>query len=72
MRVQTLRMPEPLAKRLEALARSTRRTKSSCILEAVERYLDEREDLEVSLARIRDPGAEWLDHAEVKRAALKD
>jgi len=26
------------------------------------------EDIEISLSRIRDPGAEWMDHDEVKRA----
>jgi len=30
--------------------------------------LEAQEDLENSLARIRDPQAEWIDHDEVKRA----
>jgi hypothetical protein len=36
-------------------------------VEALAKYLDEREDLEVALARFRDPGAEWVDHDQVKR-----
>ena len=51
MVTQSVRLPEELAQRLEALAR----------------YLDEREDLEVALARFRDPAAEWVDHDQVKR-----
>jgi predicted DNA-binding protein len=68
MSTQTVRLPEALATRLERLARSTRRSKSSFIVEALELYLDERDDLETALARVREPQAEYLDHDEVKRA----
>jgi predicted DNA-binding protein len=68
MTTQTVRLPEELALRLERVARSTRRSKSSFIIEALEVYLNEREDLETALARVREPQAEYLDHAEVKRA----
>ena len=71
MRTQSLRLPDALAARLDGLARATKRSKTSFILEALERYLDEREDLEVALSRVRDPAAEWVDHAEVKRGRLK-
>jgi len=67
MVTQSVRLPEELAQRLEELASSSRRSKSSFIVEALAKYLDEREDLEVALARFRDPGAEWLDHDQVKR-----
>jgi predicted DNA-binding protein len=67
MATQSVRLPEELARRLADLARSSRRSKSSFIVEALARYLDEREDLEVALTRFRDPGAEWVDHAQVKR-----
>lgn len=72
MRTQSLRLPDGLAARLDGLARATKRSKTSLILEALERYLDEREDLEVALSRVRNPAAEWVDHAEVKRGRLKD
>jgi RHH-type rel operon transcriptional repressor/antitoxin RelB len=64
---QTVRLPDELAERLDALARVTGRSKSSFVLEALERHLDEMEDLEIALARFRDPDAQWLDHAEVRR-----
>ena len=67
MVTQSVRLPDELAERLEKLAQSSRRSKSSFIVEALENYLEEREDLEVALARFRDPAAEWVDHEEVKR-----
>ncbi|MEE8583590.1 MAG: ribbon-helix-helix domain-containing protein [Acidobacteriota bacterium] len=67
MATQSVRIPEELAARLTQLAQATRRSKSSFIVEALERFLDEREDLEVALARFRDPGSEWIDHQEVRR-----
>ena len=67
MVTQSVRLPDELAQRLDAVAQTARRSKSSFIVEALERFLDEREDLEIALARFRDPGAEWIDHDQVKR-----
>ena len=67
MVTQSVRIPDELAGRLTSFAQEVRRSKSSLILEALERFLDEREDLEIALARFRDPAAEWVDHDEVKR-----
>ena len=64
---QTVRLPDELAQRLDAIAATTRRSKSSFVLEALERYLDEVEDLEIALSRFRDPDAEWIDHDEARR-----
>lgn len=67
MVTQSVRIPEELSERLAALARATKRSKTSFIIEALERFLDEREDLEVALSRFRDPSAEWVEHGEVRR-----
>ena len=67
MTTQSVRIPTELDERLRSLVASTRRSKSSFIIEALERYLDEVEDLEKALARFRDPDAEWIDHDEVGR-----
>ena len=67
MTTQSVRIPDELDRRLRSLAESTRRSKSSFIVEALERYLDEVEDLERALARFRDPDAQWVDHEEVGR-----
>jgi predicted DNA-binding protein len=66
MVTQSVRMPDDLASRLAEIARATKRTKSSFIIEALERYLQERADLEIALARLRDPGSEWVDHEDVR------
>jgi predicted DNA-binding protein len=63
---QTVRLPEELAKRLEQLASTTKRSKTSYIVEALERHLDECEDLELALSRFRDPDAEWIEHEDVR------
>ena len=66
MHTQSWRIPDELADRLERLAKSTRRAKTSFLLEALERYLDEREDLEVALALARS----FLEGS--RRAGLND
>ena len=67
MASQTVRLPEELASRLEQLANTTKRSKTSYIVEALERHLDECEDLELALSRFRDPDAEWIEHDDVRR-----
>ena len=68
MRIHTVRLPKALAAKLESAAKKSRRTKTSFIVEAVERFLEDWEDKETALMRVRDPEAEWLSHEEVKRA----
>jgi len=67
MTSQTVRLPEKLAERLENLANTTKRSKTSFIVEALERHLDECEDLELALSRFRDPDAEWIEHDDVRK-----
>ena len=67
MVTQSVRIPKELAARLEAMAEATRRSKSSFIVEALQRLLEDREDLEIALARFRDPASEWVDHDDVRR-----
>ena len=64
---QTVRLPDELAERLEELASTTKRSKTSYIVEALERHLDECEDLELALSRFRDPDAKWIEHEDVRR-----
>jgi predicted DNA-binding protein len=67
MVTQTVRLPEELAERLEQLASTTKRSKTSFIVEALERHLDACEDLELALSRFRDRDAEWIEHDDVRR-----
>ena len=64
---QTFRLPEELAQRLGQLANTTKRSKTSIITEALERHLDECEDLELALSRFRDPDAEWIEHEGARK-----
>ena len=63
---QSVRISDDLASRLDEVAKAAKRTKNSFIIEALERYLEEREDLEIALSRLRDPGAEWVDHENIR------
>jgi predicted DNA-binding protein len=67
MPTQSVRLPEELAERLQARAKAARRSKSSLLVEALERHLDDLDDLEIALTRFRDPEAEWVSHEEVGR-----
>ena len=67
MVTQSVRLPGELATRLTELAKTTRRSKSTHIVEALEQYLEAQGDLEEALARFRDPEAEWLEHDKVRR-----
>jgi RHH-type rel operon transcriptional repressor/antitoxin RelB len=64
---QTVRLPDDLANRLERLAIATKRSKTSYIVEALQRHIDECEDLEFALSRFRDPDAEWIEHDDVRK-----
>ena len=67
MVAQSVLIPEELIQRLEMVARESKRTKNSFIVEALERYLDDREDEAIALARLQDPETEWVDNAEARR-----
>jgi len=64
---QTVRLPDDIAERLDNLARASKRSKTWFIIEALERHLEECEDLELALSRFRDPDVEWVEHDDVRR-----
>ena len=75
----TVRVKTTTRKRLEALARATRRSKSYVIEEALEHYLDVNEwqikGIEEALAEADSPEAEWVSHEDVlkgREARLAD
>ncbi|MGD0842801.1 MAG: ribbon-helix-helix protein, CopG family [Geobacteraceae bacterium] len=65
----TVRVKTTTKKRLEALARATKRSKSYVIEEALEHYLDVNEwqikGIEEALADADSPDAEWISHEDV-------
>lgn len=50
----SLRIPENLAKELEEIAKATERSKSFHVQKAIELYLQERADMQISLDRLHD------------------
>ena len=65
----TVRVKPATRKRLEAIARATRRTKSFVIEEALEQFLDVNEwqikGIQDALTEAEAPDADWVDHDEV-------
>ena len=66
----TARVPDELAESLDAAAASLRRSRADVIRQALERYLEDFDDLSVALERLRDPADPVLDWDEVRRELL--
>ena len=63
----TARLPHPMVEALDRAARQLRRSRSDVIRLAVERYLEDFDDLSVAIDRLRDPGDPVLDWDRVRR-----
>lgn len=59
-----------LIKALDSAARALNRSRAEIVRQAVERYLEDFDDLSVALARRQDPTDEVLDWDQVKRELL--
>jgi len=55
-------------KKIEELAKTLGRSKSSVLKEAVRHYAKECTDLDEAMRRLHDPHARLIDHEEAKRA----
>ena len=66
----TARVPEELAQALDAAAAQLRRSRAEVVRQALERYLEDFDDLAVALERLSDPADPVLDWDEVKRGLL--
>ena len=67
----TARVPDELADALDAAATQLRRSRAEVVRQALERYLEDFDDLSVALDRLRDPSDPVLDWDEVKRELLR-
>ena len=67
----TARLPDELVDALDAVAKELKRTRAEIIRQAVERYLEDFDDLSVAVERLRDPSDPVLDWEEVKRELLR-
>ena len=66
----TARVPQPVVDALDAAAAQLKRSRAQVVREALERYLEDYDDLAVALARLRDPSDPVLDWDEVRRELL--
>lgn len=66
----TARVPDELVEALDSAAEELKRSRADIIRHALERYLEDYDDLEVALERLRDPADPVLDWDEVRRELL--
>lgn len=62
----TARVPDELVEALDAAAEDLRRSRAEIIRHALERYLEDYDDLDVALERLRDPADPVLDWDQVR------
>lgn len=65
--VISVRLPEDIAKALDAVARATERPGSFLVIKALDAYLAEYADYQVALDRLRDKDDEIISSKELKR-----
>lgn len=66
----TARVPEALIAALDSAASQLNRSRAQIVRRALERYLEDYDDLAVALERLRDPSDPVLDWDEVRRELL--
>lgn len=66
----TARLPDDLVRALDAAARNLKRSRAEVIRQAVQRYIEDFDDLSVAVDRLRDPSDPVLDWDKVKRDLL--
>ncbi len=66
----TARLPNRVVDALDAAARRLRRSRAEIVRRAVERYLEDFDDLAVAVERLRDPSDPVLDWDQVRRDFL--
>jgi len=66
----TARLPDPVLAALDAAALQLRRSRADVIRIAVEKYLEDFDDLSTAIDRLRDPSDPVLDWDRVRRDLL--
>ena len=62
----TARVSDTLVAALDAAARTLKRSRAEIVRQALERYLEDHDDLAVTLERLRDPSDPVLDWEQVR------
>jgi RHH-type rel operon transcriptional repressor/antitoxin RelB len=63
----SIRLPEPLAKELDVVARATERPRSFHIQKALEAYVEEMADAQIALDRMRDPKDQVVSSTDMRK-----
>ena len=66
----TARVPDALVEALDAAAMELKRSRADIVRQALERYLEDFDDLNVAVERLRDPADPVLDWDQVRRELL--
>lgn len=66
----TARVSDTLVEALDAAARGLKRSRAEIVRQALERYLEDFDDLTVTLERLRDPSDPVLDWDQVRNGLL--
>ncbi len=66
----TARVPDSLVEALDAAAAELKRSRAALVRQALERYLEDYDDLSVAIDRLRDPSDPVLDWDKVKHELL--
>ena len=66
----TARLPDAVVDELDAAASRLKRSRAEVIRQAIQRYLEEFDDLSVAVDRLRDPNDPVLDWDRVRRDIL--
>lgn len=63
----SIRLPKFLAKKLEAVAKDTERSKTFHVQKALETYLEDYADLQIALDRLHDPTDPLISGKELRQ-----
>ena len=66
----TARLPDTVVNALDAAASQLKRSRAELVRQAIERYLEDFDDLSVAIERLRDPNDPVLDWDQVRRELL--
>ena len=67
MPIISIRLPDEISRRLSALAKKTKRTKTSFIREMVEEKLADYEEAYTALERLNDKNAKYLSTEQLEK-----
>jgi RHH-type rel operon transcriptional repressor/antitoxin RelB len=64
----SVRLPDPVAEKLDRVAQETDRSRSFIVQKALEHYLEDFADLQIALDRLRDASDPALSSAEMRKS----